>query len=154
MYHTMTGTKFSFYESSSSPADVMKDKDDKMEVATVGSTVATSYSDECWATSTIPSNAVNSITSTREENLPKAKAEAAQKEEAIKENVYGFLNRMQEVKTDTQIQMSVSVSGKKLKTVEIATALKQLVDEGKVVHIGSNLYGIHSESKRIVTGRW
>ena len=77
----MTGTKFSFYESSSSPAaDVMKDKeDDKMEVATVGSTVATSYSDECWATSTIPSNDDNSIASTREEreaNLRKAKAEA------------------------------------------------------------------------------
>ena len=78
MYHTMT-TKFSFYESSSSPADAMKDKDDKMEVATVGSTVATSFSDECWATSTIPSNDDNSITSTREEreaNLRKAKAEA------------------------------------------------------------------------------
>ena len=73
---------------------------------------------------------------------------------AIKENVYGFLNRMQEVKTETQIQMSVNVGGKRLKTVEIATALKQLVDEGKVAHIGSNLYGIHSESKRIVTGRW
>jgi hypothetical protein len=36
-------------------------------------------------------------------------------QEAIKENVYGFLNRMQEVKTETQIQMSVNVGGKRVK---------------------------------------
>ena len=75
-------------------------------------------------------------------------------QEAIKENVYGFLNRMQEVKTETQIQMSVNVGGKRLKTVEIATALKQLVDDNKVTHVGSNLYGVHSEARRIVAGLW
>ena len=75
-------------------------------------------------------------------------------QEVVKENVFAFLNRMQEVKTDTQIQANVNVSGRKLKAVEIATALKQLIGDNKVVHIGSNLYGVHSEAKRIVTGRW
>jgi len=75
-------------------------------------------------------------------------------QEVIKENVFAYLSRMQEVKTETQIQASVNVGGKKLRAVEVATALKQLVDDNKVVHVGSNLYGVHSEARRIVTGRW
>ena len=75
-------------------------------------------------------------------------------QEVIKENVFAYLSRMQEVKTETQIQASVNVSGKKLKAVEIATALKQLIDDNKVTHVGSNLYGVHFEARRIVTGRW
>jgi len=75
-------------------------------------------------------------------------------QEVIKENVFAYLSRMQEVKTETQIQASVNVGGKKLRAVEVATALKQLVDDNKVVYVGSNLYGVHSEARRIVTGRW
>ena len=75
-------------------------------------------------------------------------------QEVIKENVFAYLNRMQEVKTETQIQASVNVSGRKLKAVEVATALKQLVDDNKVTHVGSNLYSVHSEARQIVTGRW
>ena len=59
----MTGIKFSFYSpsTSSSPADVVKESDEsiEVEVATVEATLVESYSDECGAASTLSSHDSN-----------------------------------------------------------------------------------------------